>query len=80
MAAYRTERTDEELEDMAVADAITSFLAVKQRNWIRHQKNRILPRVMIQLDAARAAGHKPNIPKIIEDAFARDTIPLPELT
>ena len=65
---------------MAVADAITSFIAVKQRDWTRRTRNRMLPYVMRQIDEARANGDKPDVRQIMEDAFARGQVPMPELS
>jgi len=75
----RLVRTKEELDDMAIADAVTSFLAVKQRDWVRRQRNAILPYVMSEVDKARSAGHSPDIKRLMEDAFLNDSLPLPEL-
>jgi hypothetical protein len=65
---------------MAVADAVTSFIAVKQRDWTRRARNRMLPYVMRQIDEARANGDSPDIKQIMEDAFARGVVPMPELS
>lgn len=76
----RTQRTNEELDDLAIADAVGSFVAVKQRDWTRRQKNQMIPFVMRQVDMARAAGKTPDVARIIEDAFARGHVPFPELS
>ena len=80
MPIYRQTRTEDELDDLAVADAITSFIAVRQRDWVRRTRNRMLPYVMLQIDQARANGDKPDIKQIMEDAFARGQVPMPELS
>lgn len=80
MPIYRTDKTDQELDDLAIADAVTSFLAVKQRDWVRRQRNKMLPYVFTQVDIARANGDKPDIKKIMENALVTDSVPMPELT
>lgn len=70
--AYRTELTEEELDDSAIADAVNTFILVKSRDWRRREKNRLLPYVMGEVDKARALGDKPDVPAIIRAVFNRD--------
>lgn len=77
--AYRTELTEDELDDAAIADAVGSFILVKSRDWRRRQKNTLLPYVMSQVDIARALGDKPDVAKILENALVRGIIPVMEL-
>ncbi len=80
MPLNRLTRTKEELDDLAVADAIASFIAVKQRDWVRRQRNRMIPAVMRMIDEARENGDTPNVKQIIEQAFLKGEVPLPELS
>ena len=80
MPIHRSAKTSQELDDLAISDAVTSFIALKQRDWVRRERDRVLPYVFAQVDVARANGDKPDVRKIMERAFLEGVIPLPEWT
>ena len=70
--AYRTELTEDELDEAAVADAVNTFLLVKSRDWRRREKNRLFPLVFAQIDKARDLGDKPDVRAIVRSVFNDD--------
>lgn len=67
--SLRDTKTQEELDDAAIVDAVRSFIRVQERDWSRRQMNAMLPKVLKAVDTARANGERPDVKKIIEQAF-----------
>jgi hypothetical protein len=69
---YRIIRTDEELDEMAIADAVRSFITLQARDLVRRKRNELLPKVMAEIDKARALGDKPDVPAILRAVYNHD--------
>jgi hypothetical protein len=69
---YRIVKTEDELDEATVADAVRSFIAVQARDMVRRQRNLSVPRVMAEIDRARSLGDKPDIPAILRAVFNQD--------
>jgi hypothetical protein len=67
--AARTTKDDTELDDEAIVAFIRSFITVMAADWRRRQLNAVLPSVMKQVDAARAAGHEPDVRAILDKVW-----------
>lgn len=69
MAIQTKRKTEVELEDEAIADAVRTFIRLQARVWERDQKNRILPTVIELADAARLQGKQVDVPAIIRQVW-----------
>lgn len=69
MAVQAKTKSEVELEDEAIADAVRSFIALQSRVWVRQQKNAVLPQVMRLADEARADGKAVDVPAIIRQVW-----------
>lgn len=67
--AARNPKTETEMDDEAIVAYIRSFVTVMAADWRRRQLNVILPEVMKQVDAARSAGHAPNVRAILDKVW-----------
>lgn len=80
MGVTRSAKTDDELDDAAIVDAIRSFIRVQASDWQRRQLNEVQPQVFQLVDAARERGDRPDVPAIIRQVYLKRQLPLPELT
>ena len=71
----RNVKTQAELDDHAVVDAVRSFVNVQARDWNRRQLNAVLPRVLRLVDEARANGDAPDVAALIRQVFLERQIP-----
>jgi len=62
-------RSDTQLQDDDIADAVRSFIALQARSWQRRQKNAVLPRVLRMAVDARDNGDEPDVPGIIRQVW-----------
>lgn len=69
MAIQAKRKTEVELEDEAIADAVRTFIALQAREWVRQQKNAILPTVLKMADEARADGKALDVPALIKQVW-----------
>lgn len=69
MSIQTKRKTEVELEDEAIADAVRTFVTLQARVWIREQKNRILPSVIEAADNERARGRKVDVPALIRKVW-----------
>lgn len=76
----RSAKTEDELDDAAVVDAIRSFIRVQASDWQRRQLNAMLPGVLRLVDEARANGDRPDVVAIIRQVYLKRQIPQPELS
>ena len=79
MTISRGRKTEEVLQDAAVADAVRTFIAVQARDWVRRQQNELIPQVLRLVDDARAAGDAPDVPAIIRQVHLDRQVPKPAL-
>lgn len=69
MAISAKTKTEVELEDEAIADAVRTFIVLQSRVWVRQQKNAILPRILKMADEARANGKAVDVPALIRQVW-----------
>lgn len=62
-------KSDIELQDDDIADAVRSFIALQARSWQRRQKNAVLPKVLRMAVDARDNGDEPDVPGIIRQVW-----------
>lgn len=62
-------KSEIELEDESIADAVRTFIGLQSRVWVRQQKNVILPRVLRLADEARASGKAVDVPALIKQVW-----------
>jgi len=62
-------KSEIELEDEAIADAVRTFIGLQSRVWARQQKNAVLPRVLRLADEARANGRAVDVPALIKQVW-----------
>lgn len=62
-------KTDIQLEDEAIADAVRTFIGLQSRVWVRQQKNAILPVVLRMADDLRANGEQVDVPAILKQVW-----------
>lgn len=72
MAIQAKRKTEVELEDEAIADAVRTFVNLQARNWVRQQKNRVLPAVIEAADEARRSGKRVDVPALIKQVWMED--------
>jgi len=72
VAIQAKRKTETELEDEAIADAVRSFIRLRARVWEREQKNRILPAVIEAADEARRQGKAVDVPAILRQVWLED--------
>lgn len=65
----RKAKTDSELDDEAIVAYVKGFVQVMAADWRRRQLNIILPEVLAQVDAARSAGHAPDVRAILDKVW-----------
>lgn len=69
MAISAKTKSEVELEDEAIADAVRTFITLQSRVWVRQQKNAILPRILKMADEARANGKAVDVPALIRQVW-----------
>lgn len=75
MAIQTKRKGQTELEDEAIADAVRSFINLQSRQWVREQKNRVLPRVMELVDETRASGKQVDTAAIVRKVWLEGGVP-----
>lgn len=69
MSISRQVKPKEVLQENAVARAVRAYVTIQAQNWREEQVNATLPRVMVKIDEARAAGNAPDVYKIVKQVF-----------
>ncbi len=68
-------KTETELDEAALIDAIRSYVRIQARDWERRQLNRIFPSVRREVVAALGRGDAIDVPALIRKVFVAGELP-----
>ncbi len=68
-------KTEDELDEAALIDALRSFVRVQARDWERRQLNRIFPAVRREVATALASGNAIDVGAVIRKVWVNRELP-----
>ncbi len=68
-------KTEDELDEAALIDAIRSYVRIRARDWERRQLNRIFPQVRREVVEALGRGNAIDVAGVIRKVFVAGELP-----
>lgn len=68
-------RTEDELDEAALIDAIRTYVRIQARDWERRQLNRIFPAVRREVMKAQGDGNAIDVAGVIRKVFVQRELP-----